>query len=422
MVGPIARGFACAVAFAAAAACQPETPEPRLRTVAPSRAYTDRPLRLILRGERFVPSFHIDLRSGERTAETEGFRGWVGIGGAAIPLVDFGWRSDSELSATLMPGLTEGRHPVVVVDPRGATAELEQGFISLGLDRTPPQVTVVRPASGAPLAGGGPLRGTLEISDEGSLSNASWQVAAAGRVVGAASCLVPAAATRISCDFEVLLPRELRAGEAVELQAVASDAALPANTLSLRRDFILGDPPSIAQVVPTRGGSGGGTEVVVWGARLVPGSRVFFGRLPLGPDGGLHLNETTITGRAPPNAAGSVDIRVVTPIGEARLVSGFQYLSPPVVSAVEPVAGTRAGGFPVRVKGKNFTGRTRIHLGRTLGTAVPLAPPAAVAEDEILSVAPAAAGADLGPVSVFAVDPDAGVSAPLVDAFTWTGP
>jgi hypothetical protein len=276
---------------------------------------------------------------------------------------------------------------------------------------------------GAPLAGGGPLRGTLQIIDEGSLSNAAWQVDAGGRLVGAGSCPVPAAASHVSCDFEVMLPRELRAGEAVELQAVASDGAHPPNTLSLRRDFILGDPPSLVQVVPARGGTGGGTDVVVWGARLVPGSKVFFGPFPLSPDGGLHFDERAITGRAPPNAAGPVDIRVVTPIGEARLVRGFQYLSPPAVSGIEPIAGSRAGGFALRVTGTNFTSRTRIHLGRTLRNALPLGPPMMVPEEgEIMNLVPAAPGVDLGPVSVFAVDPDAGVGAPLLDGFTWTDP
>ena len=421
MVGPIARGLSCVAVLAGAVSaqvgCGGEPPTPRLISLVPARGFSDRPRRVLLLGEAFVPSFHVDLETGERQAQTTGFRGWVGERAGAVMLESFGWRSVGEMSATLRPGLPAGLHPVVLVDPRGALTELPRGYLSLGPDQEPPSVTVVRPTAGTPMAPGGPLLGEVQVSDEGMVQEVSWRIHSGGRQLGGGSCPVSAEAADVRCNFQVTVPRELRAGQQLELEVTASDAASPPNPTAVARSFTLGEPPAVGLVAPARGGTAGGTEVVVRGTRFLPGSQVFFGRAPLVPDGGIHVDERTITGRTPAHAAGPAEIRVVTPLGEGKLAEGFEYLAPPVVSTVDPPRAPSAGGTQLRVLGSNFSNRTRVYLGRTLRTARPLEQPEIVSTGELRGQLPPGNGT----VTVFAVDTESGWGS-LTDGFSWTGP
>src|SRR5262245_59731181 len=93
------------LALVALVACGDAAPTPTITTVSPAVAYTDRDLRVVLRGSGFVPSYEIVTTSGRRIGRDGAFTGKVGDGTTSVDLVDFGWRSPDELSATLSKGL-----------------------------------------------------------------------------------------------------------------------------------------------------------------------------------------------------------------------------------------------------------------------------------------------------------------------------
>jgi hypothetical protein len=415
-VRPIGRRVACALGLlhhlAAAAGCDSSPPVPRLSAIVPERAYGDRPLRVLLRGSGLLPAYRIDVATGQRTGDASGFSGWVGDE-PQVPLTDFTWRDPDELSATLAPGLPAGVHTVVVTDPRGARGELLQGFQSLGHDQVGPAIVIERPPSGTPLAPGSRLSGRLVVSDDSQVVRVDWRVAGPAATLASGGCPVDPGPVVVACELELTLPASLAAGDTVELAVTATDASPTPNQGSATRVFTLRAPPAVADVAPKKGGTAGGSEVVVRGEGFLPGSRVYFGRALLQPDGGIRLDDGTITGRTPPHPRGYAVVRAVTPLGEARVDTLFEFLPAPAVRSVEPAVADSAGGTLLRVTGDNFGAATRILVGRTLRGATPLAGQTRVSATEIQGLAPARAAAtsiDLPDVrlSVFAVDPLAG--------------
>jgi hypothetical protein len=165
----------------------------------------------------------------------------------------------------------------------------------------------------------------------------------------------------------------------------------------------------VVLVSPARGGTAGGTEVVVRGSGFLAGSRVFFGRGLLQPQGGIRLDDQTITGRTPAHAEGGALVRVETPLGDARPLEGetlFEFSPPPVVRTLAPAVASAAGGTALQVTGEHFTADTRLLAGPSLRSAVPLAGQSVVSATEIRGITlPGASGVRM---TVFAVDPNTG--------------
>jgi hypothetical protein len=333
--------------------------------------------------------------------------------------VDFGWRSADELTAWLEPGLPAGTHPVALTDPRGRPATLEAGFRSLGADREPPRIECLSPTPDTQVAAGVRLPVRLALTDApGRLEDAFVEIhgttAAGGASVEQRPCPIPAGATEAQCEIEVLVPPRWSEGDVLGLRIVAVDGAAVPNVSERTLSFTLRAKPQVTSVLPARGGIAGGTDVVVRGSGFLPGTRVFFGDVPLWPDGGQVVDETTISGRAPAHDAGKVPVTARTPIGDARLApEGYEYAPPPRVEAIEPATGPATGGTAVRVRGR-FTPGTQISLGPTLARAIPLGRPTPFGDLEIRGVAPPGSGR----VAIWAFDPELGWSR-LPDAFTY---
>jgi len=109
--------------------------------------------------------------------------------------------------------------------------------------------------------------------------------------------------------------------------------------------------PSVTAIDPPLGPAGGGTSVTITGSGFTEDTTVTLGGAALGELS--FVNSTTLEGKTPPHAAGSVDVVVSNSIGSDTLPGGFTYLDPPVITSVSPRVG--AGGVEVTIEGGNFT-------------------------------------------------------------------
>ena len=99
-------------------------------------------------------------------------------------------------------------------------------------------------------------------------------------------------------------------------------------------------------VIPNSGPTAGGTSVTISGTNLSAATSVSFGS----SFGAITADSaTSITATAPPGGAGTVDLTVTTAggISATALADRFTYVAPPTVTAINPTAGSIAGGTSV---------------------------------------------------------------------------
>jgi hypothetical protein len=323
------------------------------------------------------------------------------------------------LTAWMDPGLPAGLQNVEVIDPRGQRAMLDQFFWSLGPDNDAPMTTFEKPGPMAPIAGGVTLDVAIAAADRepGTLGEVRWDATARGGKIAEGDCRLEPGLSQGRCDFQLRIPVALEPGDEVVLRAIATDASAAMNRTAQVLRLPIQPPPTVRELTPTRGGTLGGTDLVIRGTGFFPGTQVYLGDLLLLPGGGVVLDQTTLVGRAPAHAAGSAALLVRTPIGDVRVADVFDYLSPPQIEAIVPELGNPDGGTAVHVRGNAFTRTTQIFFGESLVGAKPCEEQRYVSEVEIAGTAPAGRGA----TSVWAFDAETGWSR-LADGFSWSRP
>ncbi|MBR0848152.1 IPT/TIG domain-containing protein [Bradyrhizobium diazoefficiens] len=123
--------------------------------------------------------------------------------------------------------------------------------------------------------------------------------------------------------------------------------------------------PTISSVSPAAGPLGGGTSVIITGADFSGATSVHFG-LTLAPSFTVDL-ATQITATAPAGT-GTVDVRVITPIGGTSAISPtdqFTYVAAPTVTSISPTSGPGGGGATVTITGTGFSTATAVTFGAT---------------------------------------------------------
>jgi hypothetical protein len=399
--------------------CGDGAPAAIISQVSPYRAYSDRPQRLTISGQGFLPAFEIDPAGGRRRGEVAAYRGWVGTDTQLRALRDFDWIDKNVLTATLEAGLPAGQHMVEVVDPRGQAASKMAAFWSLGNDHDRPVVTFEKPGPLTAVVGGTTLDVAIRAFDPepGSLDSLHWDSSAGGNVIDNDLCRFEETHASARCDFQVMVPLSLVPGDEFVLEGIATDTAVPPNRTVEKMVFIVQRPPTVIGISPTLGGIAGGTDLVLRGSGFAPGTKVYVGGLLLLPDGGTVMDEQTIFGRTPAHAEGSATVLVRTPIGDVSLTDTFLYAQPPQITSIIPELGDPDGATIVRVRGTRFTKNTRIFFGDTLAGAEPCEIQSWDSDTQISGAAPAGRGR----TSVWAFDPDLGFSR-LPDGFGWSAP
>lgn len=129
--------------------------------------------------------------------------------------------------------------------------------------------------------------------------------------------------------------------------------------------------PSVASIDVTSGPLGGGTRVTVTGSGFVTGAKVLLGSQSLTPAsiaaGGTSLTFTTPLAGAP----GPVTIAVETVGGVSASTATFTYLDGPILSQVNPSAGSSLGGQTVRLTGAGLQVVTQVSFGASSAAMVP---------------------------------------------------
>jgi hypothetical protein len=124
--------------------------------------------------------------------------------------------------------------------------------------------------------------------------------------------------------------------------------------------------PVVSGLSASSGPTGGGTVVTISGSGFSSAQQVLFGTQNAAAF--VVTSDSSITATAPPEVAGSVDVRVVAASGYSATGSADHFTfqnTAPAITAVSPASGPTTGGTVVQITGSNFFGATAVSFGST---------------------------------------------------------
>lgn len=141
--------------------------------------------------------------------------------------------------------------------------------------------------------------------------------------------------------------------------------------------------PTITSMGTVSGPIVGGGSISITGTgfsstNYATGAIVNFGAIPA--TNVVMVSSTNITATIPAQAAGVVDVRIVTPGGTSPIVSAdsFNYWGTPIISSITPVYGPIAGGTTVTLTGSSFAPGSTVSFGGVAGTGVTVNSPTSI--------------------------------------------
>jgi hypothetical protein len=143
----------------------------------------------------------------------------------------------------------------------------------------------------------------------------------------------------------------------------------------------------VTGLAPAVGPLGGCNSVKIYGSGFSGTTQVTFGSNPAGSQ--LIYSDTYLVAMTPPGVAGTVNVRVTTPLGTSGISpsDGYTYANVATVDFVKPQGGPRAGGISVTLTGIGFYSVTSVAFGRT-----PAASFTIKDDNHIMAVSPAGSG------------------------------
>jgi hypothetical protein len=195
---------------------------------------------------------------------------------------------------------------------------------------------------------------------------------------------------------------------------VTTPAGTSALNTSDRFTYSAASAPTVTALGTTSGSSAGGTGVTITGTDFTGAGAVSFGSTPA-----LDfqvLSATTVFAVAPPQAAGTVDVRVTTPTGTSAVATADQFTysaaTAPAVTGLSPSTGTTAGGTLVTITGTHFTGAGAVSFGTVAADDFQV-----LSDTTILAAAPHQAA---GTVDITVTTPSGTSSAVTADHFVYS--
>ncbi len=175
---------------------------------------------------------------------------------------------------------------------------------------------------------------------------------------------VPATSFTInsSTSITAVTPAQYAGVVDVTVQTYAGTSATSSST---QFTYTLASAPTISSIDTSSGSTAGGTTVNLTGTNFSAEAQVYFGAEPAAS---VTVNSSTsITVTSPPEAAGTVDIKVLTYGGYSASSSSDQFTftaaSAPTVTSLGTSSGSTAGGTSVTITGTDLTGTTAVNFG-----------------------------------------------------------
>ncbi len=285
----------------------------------------------------------------------------VRLGGTAATEVSY--VSATTLRARTPAGTASQVVAATVTNPDSQGATRANAFTYV---TTPaPTVTAVSPATGAQVGG-------TAVAVTGTNFNEGLTVTF-GSVAGSVVSVSP-------LQVVVFAPAQPSATK-VDITVTNTDG----KSAKLTGAFTYTKPPTLTKVTPASGSSAGGTQITLTGTNLQAGMKVMVA--------GIQATEVEVTSASaatavtPPGLVSLATVTVSNPDGQgASLAASFQYLAPPVVSAVTPVNGPDTGGTTITVTGAGFGEGARVFVGEAEATDVVV-----VSATQVTAVTPAVA-------------------------------
>ncbi len=296
----------------------------------------------------------------------------------AVPATRVTVMSPTRLSA-VAPANPLGIVDLTVVNADGQSAQLLQAFtyVDRGSLGPGPQLASVTPSSGVAtggtqtvLTGSGFQQGLLVFFG-------GFSAAAAAVQNGGISTATTPAGPSGQVDVSVTNP--------------------DGQSSTLANGYSYTPRPEPQTIFPAEGPTAGGVAFTIAGRNFGAGARTYFGTVEA--TAAQVQSSTVITGSTPPQVAGTYDVRIVNPDGQAgALTQGFTYNAAPTAVLARPGAGPVTGGTTILVTGTGFRPSATVTVGGQAATQVRI-----VSATELYAVTPAGAA---GAADVVVTNPD----------------
>ncbi len=317
------------------------------------------------------------------------------VGFSGVAATSFSINSDTSITA-VAPAGSAGAVAVQVTNPYGTSSSGSASFSYASAAQ--PEVTGLNTDSGA-MAGGG----TLIIS--GTAFTAATQV-----LVGD----VPASSFTVNSDSQISVSVPARAAATVAITVTTPYGTSWPNPAGWYT--YLAAAPAVTGISPSTGSTAGATTVSISGSNFMAATGVLFGTVPASSF--TVSGDGSITATSPVNAAGTVDVRIVSPWGTSAIVSADQYTytaasNVPAVTGISPTSGPTGGGTVLALTGSSFTGASLVLFGG--------APAVSFVVNSATSISATAPAGVAGTIDVTVTTPQGSSATSSSDQFSYTG-
>jgi hypothetical protein len=208
----------------------------------------------------------------------------------------------------------------------------------------PPAVTAVAP-------GGGPTAGGQTVTITGTSFSGATSV-----TFGSS-----AASFEVINNTTITATTPAHSAGQVDVQITTPYGTSP---ISIADTYRFESRPAVTGVSPDAGPAAGGATVTITGSNLTAASSVTFGSIPASHFSLISKNK--ITASPPAETAGTVNVKVTTPVGISRAVIAdkYTYVAKPTITAISPASGP-VGGAKVTIIGADFTFVNTVLFGTT---------------------------------------------------------
>jgi hypothetical protein len=324
------------------------------------------------------------------------FSGAFAVNFGSVPATDFVINSDTSITATAPPEAA-GTCDITVTTYTGTSASGSSDQFTVSAASTP-VVNSLGTTSGS--TGGGTLVGITGLHFTGATAVNFGSVAGTNFIVNSDTSITAYASAQAAGTVDV---------------TVQTYAGTSATGSGDRYTYNAASAPSVTSITPTSGPTPGGTQVTILGSNFTGATAVNFGGVAATS---FTVNsDSSITATAPPEAAGTVDIKVTTYSGTSSTGSADQFAytnvtePTPAVTAVSPNTGTTAGSQIVTITGTSFSGATAVKFGSTAATSFTIN-----SDTQITATAPAGSA---GTVDIKVTTNNGTSSAVTADHFTY---